>query len=146
MIRQLVLRVSLAVASSLAFTSLALGDDSPQVSAVRAFQRVASGNDWATLYADHCHPHIQMQVTADGFVKVMDSDKGKAIVALFEDVLAAVDSKADAATLISQPTPDRENEYEFILVKVRQKPTRKGQQWHLELKLDQGSWKLMDTD
>lgn len=58
-------------------------------------------------------------------------------------MLKAVDEKADKAVLIAGPQQSKD-EYEFILVKVKQKSA--GKQWHLELKLEKDKWKLLDTD
>ena len=146
MIHRMLLNTLLAALSSLGVASLALGDDSPQVAAIRAFQKAAEAKDWANFYEEYCHPHLQKQIASDDFAKFMDGDGGKAIVGMIHDILVAVDAEADAATLISQETPDEKTEYEFILVKIRRKPTRKRQQWHLELKLDNNKWKLLDTD
>ncbi len=47
--------------------------------------------------------------------------------------------------LIAQPQEDPD-EYEFILVKAKHRRSQEHQQWHLELKKEDGKWKLMDTD
>ena len=40
------------------------------------------------------------------------------------------------------------DEYEFVLTKVKKSNPigGKGSPWHIELKLDEGKWKLMDID
>lgn len=120
-------------------------EDSAQTAALRAMQAALKDRNWTLLHEKHCHPNLQAQIDLERFKKFMDGDKGKAIVDLFGEVLKAVDDKADEQTLIARPQ-EKKDEYEYILVKVQRDPDRKGRQWHLELKLDGGQWKLLDTD
>ena len=124
---------------------LGLVEETPQTTALRVMQKVLREKDWAGFYEKHAHPHLKDQLDLERFRKFMDGDKGKAIVTLFDEVLKAVDDKADESVLIARHNPENKDEYEYILVKV-QKSDRKGRQWHLELQLDGGQWKLMDTD
>ncbi len=124
----------------------ALGD-TPQVAAVRAMRAVLAKGDYAGFYRDWCHPHIAAQVTAEEFVGHMKSDKGREIIRLYAEVLKHVDAKVGPEALIARPE-EKEGQYEFILVSVKalSRGKRATQQWHLELGLHDGKWKLMDTD
>lgn len=122
-------------------------EDTPQVKALRAMQKVIKDKDWGKLYTDFAHPHLREQLDLDKFKAFMNGPKGQPVADVFDEVLKAVDSKADKTVLLAQPQ-EKEGEYEFILVKLKNLPPaeRKGRQWHLELGLDDGRWKLLDTD
>ena len=141
-----ILGMALALALGIPVNARAEGD-SPQLAATRAMHAALKTADYATFYRDWCHPHIQEQLTAAEFVEWMKSEKGAAIARLIADVLAAIDGKAGAEVVVAQ-AQDKPEQYEYILVQVRKKspPERKGAQWHLELQLHDGQWKLMDTD
>lgn len=99
------------------------------------------------FYRDWCHPHLQQQLTSKQFVEWMKTDKGKADVRLYADVLRAIDTKAGPDVLIAQ-AQEQKDQYEFILVATSKQRLagRSGAQWHLEIQLHEGKWKLMDTD
>ena len=120
-------------------------EEPPQVAAVRTVAKLLAEKNWAKVYADHSHPHVQKQMTAAEFEATLTGPKGKPMIDVFSDVLKAVDEKAGPDVLLAQPQKDVD-EYEFILVKVKALPNRMGRQWHLELKLDGGVWKILDTD
>lgn len=125
---------------------MALGvDEPPQVAAVRTVAKLLAEKNWAKVYADHTHPKTKERMTAEEFAATLSGPKGKPMIEIFGDVLKAVDEKAGPDVLLAQPQKDVD-EYEFILVKVKALPNRMGRQWHLELKLDGGAWKVLDTD
>ena len=113
--------------------------------AVKAMNTLLAKKDFQTLYKTHCHKHLRDQLGEAQFVEYMKSDRGEAIVKLFTEVQSAIKDKKGENVLIAR-TQEEKNEYEFILVQVKALPSRKGQQWHLELKKEDGKWKLMDTD
>lgn len=86
-------------------------------------------------------------MSGERFGEWMRSEQGKAVVRLYAEVLRAVDAGAAPDVLIAQPQA-QPDQYEFILVAVRKKNAaeRAGSQWHLELQLHGGKWKLLDTD
>ena len=122
--------------------------DTHRIAAIRQMREILKKEDYRAFYQEHCHPHLHKQIEINAFERLMSTPRGEAMgIKLFNEVLDAVDGKADDKVLIARPQAEKD-EYEFILVKVRdQLPAeRKGRQWHLELKLDEGKWKLMDTD
>jgi hypothetical protein len=113
--------------------------------AVDAMYNLLLKKDFAAIYETHCHKHLRDQINKAQFVDYMKSDPGAAIVRLFADVQAAIKEKKGEDVLVAR-AQEKPDEYEFILVQVKKHPSRKGQQWHLELKREDGKWKLMDTD
>ena len=99
------------------------------------------------FYRDWCHPHLQEQLGSKEFVESMKSDWGKAVVRLYADVIRAIDTKAGLDTLYAGAQKQKD-QYEFILVAARKQQAtgRSNTQWHLEIQLHEGKWKLMDTD
>ena len=77
----------------------------------------------------------------------MKEDFGKGVIKLFSNAIKAIDEKAGPDVIVAQQQK-AQDEYEFILTKVKKSNPigRKGSPWHIELKLDDGKWKLMDTD
>jgi hypothetical protein len=118
-----------------------------QISAARTINGLLVAGKFEEVYRDWCHPHLQEQVDKEGFVESMNEDFGKSVIKVFADVAKAIDEKAGADVLVAQPQED-EDEYEFILVMVRKNNPfgKKGSPWHIELKLHDGKWKLMDID
>jgi len=112
--------------------------------AVAAVNVLLAQKDFAAFYDKYCHIHLRNQVTKQAFIEEMSSDRGAAMVRLFADVQAAIKAKKAEDVLIARVQEDAD-EYEYILVQVRKRPS-KGQQWHLEFKREDGKWKLMDTD
>jgi hypothetical protein len=121
--------------------------ESPQISAARTINKLLVAGKFEDVYRDWCHPHLQKQVDKEGFVEAMTEDFGKGVIKIFADVVKAIDDKAGPDVIVAQPQEDKD-EYEFILAKVKKNNPigRKGNPWHIELKLDEGKWKLMDTD
>lgn len=121
--------------------------ESPQVTAVRSMHSMLAVGKYEEFYRDWCHPHLQQQLSSKEFVEWMKSDKGKADVQLFADVVRAIDTKAGPDVLIAQAQKEND-QYEFILVATSKQKLagRSGAQWHLEIQLHEGKWKLMDTD
>ena len=126
--------------------------DSPQLAAVRTMAGLLEKADFEKLYNEWCHPDLQRQLTIERFVDHMRSHRGTAIVQLYRDVLLAADSGAPETVMVARPQerdgPDR---YEFVLIETRKRRRanpfeRRGPQWHLELGLNDGRWKLVDTD
>lgn len=113
--------------------------------AVKAMNTLLAKKDFKALHKTHCHKHLRDQLDEAKFVEYMKSDRGTAIVKLFAEVQGAIKDKKGEDVLISRPQENKD-EYEYILVQVKKRPSRKGQQWHLELKKEDGKWKLMDTD
>ncbi len=113
--------------------------------AVAAMRSVLVAGEFNAFYNVHCHKHLRDQVDEKEFVEAMRGKRGEAIVNLFVEVDDALKGGKGEQVVIarSQEEPD---EYEFILVQVKRSPSRKGQQWHLELKKEDGKWKLQDTD
>jgi hypothetical protein len=135
------------VAVLLAIASAAAEKDTAQVAAIRSMHAALVTGKYADFYRDWCHPHLREQLTVEEFDKWMASEKGKAILKLYADVIRAIDTKAGPDVLISR-AQDKPDQYEFILVALRKTSAsdRAGAQWHLELQLHEGKWKLMDTD
>ncbi len=127
-------------------TAASTEPDTAQVSALRVMQGLLKTGKYAEFSREWCHPHLQQQLPG-GSSEWLKSANGKAVVRLYADVIRAIDAKAGPDTLIARPQT-RPDQYEFILVAIRnQSPAaRTGAQWHLELQLHQGRWKLMDTD
>ena len=121
--------------------------ETPQVLALRDMQKILLKGQYEKFYREWCHPHLTKQLTLNEFVVYMKSEEGHAIVALYQDVLKAVDDASGPEILISQPEKD-DGQYEFILVVIKKLSSkeRNKKQWHLELQLDNGIWKLLDTD
>lgn len=113
--------------------------------AVEAMHNLLLKKDFAAIYDTHCHKHLREQIGREQFVDYMKSDPGAAIIRLFADVQSAIKDKKGEDVLIAR-APENPDEYEFILVQVKKGPSQKGQQWHLELKREDGKWKLIDTD
>jgi ABC-type transporter MlaC component len=122
-------------------------NESPQISAARTINKLLVAGKFEDVYRDWCHPHLQKQVDKEGFVKSMKEAFGKGVIKIFADVVKAIDDRAGPDVIVAQPQEDKD-EYEFILAKVRKNNPigSKGSPWHIELKLDEGKWKLMDTD
>ena len=139
-----------AMATHLAFISTpaaAAEKESAQVAAVRSMHSVLAAGKYQEFYRDWCHPHLQRQLGAKEFAEWMKSDKGKAVVRLYASVIGAIDTKAGSDTLIAR-AEEQKDKYEFILVATGKQNAadRAGAQWHLEIQLHEGKWKLMDTD
>jgi hypothetical protein len=83
-------------------------EDTPQVKALRAMQQVLKDKDWEKLYTDHSYPHLREQLDLDNFKAFMTGPKGQPVVEVFDDVLKAVDSKADKTVLLAQPQEKEE--------------------------------------
>jgi len=113
--------------------------------AVATMNFMLASGDFTESYMSHCHKHLRDQIDENGFVKFMQSPRGKAIVDLFAAVEAAVKRKSGQDVVVAQ-RQENADEYEFILVQVKERFPRDGEQWHLELKIEDGEWKLMDTD
>lgn len=121
--------------------------ESPQITTVRSINKLLAAGKFEEVYRDWCHPHIQEQVGKEEFVESMNEDFGKGVVRLFADVIKAIDDKSGPEVLVAQTQEDKD-EYEFVLPQVRKDNPfgGKGNPWHIELKLHDGKWKLMDTD
>ena len=121
--------------------------ESPQVAAARNINKLLVAGKFEEVYRDWCHPHLQEQIDKEEFVDSMKEDFGKGVIRLFANVIKAIDDKAEPDVIVAQPQEDQD-EYEFILTKVKENNPigRKGSPWHIELKLHNGKWKLMDTD
>ncbi|ADB14961.1 hypothetical protein Psta_0266 [Pirellula staleyi DSM 6068] len=115
------------------------------VGAVEAMNAILIKQDFAAFYDNHCHQHLRGQIDKKRFVDYMKSEAGAAIIKLFADVHAAITQKAGEDVLIARKS-DKPDKYEFCLVQVESLPARKGQQWHLELQIEDDQWKLVDTD
>ncbi len=140
----------LTIAASIALAvprTLAEEKEPAQVTAIKSMHGMLTAGKYGDFYRDWCHPHLQGQLSAEAFGLWMQSDKGKAVVALYAEVIRGVDSKAGADVLIAQPQAEK-NQYEFILAAVRKQKSfeRAGAQWYLEIQLHEGKWKLVDTD
>ena len=127
-------------------TALAAGG-SEQVSAVRSMHAALVKGDYAAFYREWCHPNLQLQLSSEQFVEWITSDRGKPVARLCADIIKAAEGKARPEELVAQPQ-EQADRYEFILVSERRKSRteRAGAQWHLELQLHEGKWKLLDTD
>ena len=133
---------------ALGFSALANEvETSPQVEAVRTINKLLEAKKFEEVYKEWCHPHLQKQFDREGFVESMKDDFGKGVIKVFSDAIMAIDEKAGPDVIISQPQKDKD-EYEFVLTKVKKSNPigGKGSPWHIELKLDEGKWKLMDID
>ena len=128
-------------------TPLDTQQDAPQAAAVRAMHAVLTKGDYAAFYRDWCHPHLTGRLTAEEFTEGMRSDKGTELIRLCAEVLKAVDENAGREVLIARPQ-EEEGQYELILMSLKgtDRAERSDRQWHLELQLHDGKWKLMDTD
>jgi hypothetical protein len=127
--------------------SAEVAKESPQITAARTINKLLVEGKFEEVYRDWCHPHLQKQVDKDGFNELMKEDFGKGLIKIFADVVKAIDDKSGPDVIVAQPQEDKD-EYEFILAKVKKNNSigSKGSPWHIELKLDEGKWKLMDTD
>lgn len=121
--------------------------EAPQIAAARSINKLLEAGKFEEVYRDWCHPHLQKQVDKEGFAESMKGDFGKGVIKLFADAIKAIDEKAGPDVIVAQQQKDQD-EYEFILTKVKKSNPigSKGSPWHIELKLDVGKWKLMDTD
>ena len=113
--------------------------------AVTKMNSVLAKKDFKAFYKTHCHKWLRDQISEDRFVEYMKSDAGQAITCLFVEVDKAIKQKKGNEILIARPQK-KKNEYEFILVEAKESSSQKGRQWHLELKKEDGKWKLSDTD
>ena len=113
--------------------------------AVAMMRSLLEKKDYKTLYQDHCHKRLRDQVSQEAFIAYLTRGRGTGIVDLFAEVDNAIKQMKGREILIAGPQ-EQPDEYEFILVQVKKRRTRKGQQWHLELKKEDGKWKLIDTD
>ncbi|RMF43487.1 MAG: hypothetical protein D6753_04995 [Planctomycetota bacterium] len=113
--------------------------------AVEAINKLLAKKEFRTLYRTYCHKYLRDQIGEAEFIEFMKGEPGAAIVQLFAEVQKAIKDKNGKDVLIAR-RQERKDEYEFILVQVKQMPSRPGQQWHLELKKEDGKWKLLDTD
>ncbi len=121
-------------------------EDTPQVTALRTLQRRMKDKDWAKIHAE-AHPDLREQLGVDKFAAYMQGVKGGPIVEIVDEVLKAVDGKAGPDVLLAEfQSGETKTDYHFVLVKVKAQPARQGRQWHLELKLDAGVWRFLDTD
>lgn len=130
------------------FTALAAeAGETPQMAAARTINKLLLGGKFEELYRDWCHPHLRKQLDEDEFSEAMKGDFGKAVTKLFAEVIKAVDDEAGPEVVVARLQED-EDEYEFILKSARENSYRgkRGTLWHLELKLHDGKWKLMDAD
>ena len=139
--------VTTLLALTLFLTAPPENDDHQQTpqDSVKAMNSLLVKKDFKTLYKKHCHKHLRDQLSEAEFVKYMKSDRGIAIVQLFAKVQSAIKNDKGDDFLIARPQ-EKKDEYEFILVHVEKLSSRKGQQWHLELKREDNQWKLTDTD
>ena len=139
--------VTTLLALTLFLTAPPENDDHQQTpqDAVKAMNSLLVKQDFKTLYKKHCHKHLRDQLGEAEFVEYMKSDRGIAIVQLFAKVQSAIKNNKGDDFLIARPQ-EKKDEYEFILVHVEKLSSRKGQQWHLELKREDNQWKLTDTD
>ena len=121
--------------------------ESVQISATRKMNELLVLGKFEEVYRDWCHPHLQGQFDKEGFVESMKKDWGKDVLKVFSDVVKAINDKAGPDVLVAQFQEDKD-EYQFILVQVRKNNwvASKGSPWHIELKLHDGKWKLMDID
>jgi hypothetical protein len=121
--------------------------EAPQIAAARTINKLFEAGEFEEVYRDWCHPHLQKQVDKKGFAESMKGDFGKGVIKLFSDAIKAIDEKAGPDVIVAQLQKDPD-EYEIILTKVKKSNPigSKGSPWHIELKLDEGKWKLMDTD
>lgn len=119
----------------------------PQIAAARTINKLLEAGKFDELYRDWCHPHLQKQFDKEDFAGSMKEDFGKGVIKLFSNAIKAIDEKAGLDVIVAQQQK-AQDEYEFILTKVKKSNPigRKGSPWHIELKLDDGKWKLMDTD
>lgn len=101
--------------------------------------------DFKSFYEMHCLKHVHDQMSEKQFVDYMKNDSGAAVIKLFSQVDKAIREKAGEDILIARPQ-EKADEYEFILVEVKKRRSKIGEQWHLELKKVDGRWKLLDTD
>jgi len=121
--------------------------DIAQVAAVRSMSALLQKGEFVKFYKDWGHPHLQKQLTAEKFAAGMKKDRGKHTLQLFADVIKMIDEKAGKDQFLAQKQ-ESGDEYEFVLVKLKDmsRDERKGRQWHIELKLHEGKWKVMDVD
>lgn len=121
--------------------------DSAQISVLRQMRSVLADQKYTSFYEVYCHPHVQSQLTSTQFEEWMVSEKGTSLLRLYDEVLAANDENSPEREMVAQPEKE-DGKYEFILPKVRDSNTLAEQNrfWHIELQLDDGSWKLMDLD
>jgi hypothetical protein len=123
-------------------------EESPQIAATRSINKLLEAGKFEEVYRDWCHPHLQKQVEEKEFIESMKEDYGKGIIKLFADVIKAIDDKSGPDVVVAQPQEDKD-EYEFVLTKGKKDNNTFGGRrspWHIELKLHDGKWKLMDTD
>ncbi len=141
------MRTLLAIAISLAAPpETEDGDKTPTVSeTVAVMNSLFVKREFGEFYKTQCHKHLRDQVDEQEFIECMKGKDGAAILNLFSEVLDAIKQQKGEDVLIARPQDDPD-EYEFILVQVRDSRSRGGRQWHLELKKEDGRWKLMDTD
>jgi thiol-disulfide isomerase/thioredoxin len=127
--------------------SLLGGEATPQLKAVEQMYSVLLKKDFASFYTDWCHPCLKEQIDKQHFIKWMQSNKGKAVIALYTEIIKAINNNSDQDVLITR-LEEIKDEYEFILVKIKAKSytERAGAQWHLELQRHEDKWKLKDTD
>lgn len=139
--------IFLAVASVLFAFSYALPEEPKQTptEVVTKGLKLLTEKKFDEFYDSHCHQYLRKQVSRDDFVKSMGGPRGVVTLELYENVARLIKSKAGTDDLI-QRKQEAEDEFEFILVKVKANPTKEMQQWHLELKIEDREWKLMDTD
>lgn len=139
--------IHIAVALVLCASGYALAEEPKQSPAevVTKGLKLLSDKKFGEFYDSHCHQHLRKQVSRENFVKSMGGPRGVVTLKLYENVARLIKSKAGTDDLI-QRKQEAEDEFEFILVKVKANPTQEMLQWHLELKIEDKEWKLMDTD
>jgi hypothetical protein len=136
------------IAFAILISTLAAAANDPKptpAKAVEAMHELLAKQKFATFYEKHCHEHMRRQIEKDQFVEFMKGESGLPIIQLIADVHSGLNQKKGEDVLIGREV-EGADEYEFILVPAMKMRTGKGQQWHLELKLEEGQWKLKDTD
>ena len=111
--------------------------------AIETMHEVLEKKDYRAFYQHHCHAHLRRQLAEDRFVQDMQGDMGTQVIKLMAAVNEAIAQKLGPETLIARPQDDPE-EYEFILPKARR--ATEAMLWHIELKKENGVWKLKDVD
>jgi hypothetical protein len=132
---------------SVGFSTAEEPDETPQESISKSLTLLKE-KDFEGFYDSRCHEHLRKQVSKEKFVKAMQGPRGASIAELYTRVAKLIQSEADDNELI-QRKQEHDDEYEFILVKVREARNdgqSKNEQWHLELRLENLKWKLADTD
>lgn len=116
-------------------------NETPQIAAVRTMYELLQKRDFANFYQDWCHPHIKKPLTENEFVEYNKAGRGSGTIQILRDVVLATAGNPSAEYLSEKLNPDTQ-EYAFRVKGV----AKHGTQWHLELQLHEGKWKLMDTD